>query len=293
MNTMVLPPLNNRDPQSNMLQMNGLYMSLMSAGVSPSNEDNAIKSYFGDFYVKARFSIENTFDKFLSSNPIELRPSKKMEKYLLSTPYSETMYFRADVPEGFNTTYLEYLSILSRAQQRANDIIDNVLIPFEQFVGRLISDEQYRHQIGLEIKQFRNLEKDYEDITGYLAKCFKLNSYKASAPFHEVVKRANDWKEVFEKTSKLRDLYQAFPRSSLNKRLNILYDNLDALMVQISKDQYRHIEKETRIALASGMYSVAKEIELAASTTYRSKVFITVINSTILNTEKVMDEINS
>ena len=41
--------------------------------------------------------------------------------------------------------------------------------------------------------------------------------------------------------------------------------------------------------MADGMYQIAKEIELSALTTYRSKNFIETMNTNILNMEKVAD----
>lgn len=279
--------LSERTPENNMAQMNALYMSLMTVGVTPSNEDNAIKSYFGDFYVKARFSIENTFDKFLSASPIELRPSNKMEKYVSSLPYTETMIMRAEIPEGLNVPYLTYLGVLIKAQERANKVIENVIRPFEIMVANLITDEGFRNGFTVEVKQFKNIERECEATVKELGACFEKNSYKASATFASVVKRTGDWKEVFSQAKQLRVLYQDFPQSEVTKRLNVLYENLDVLVTQISKDQYRSIEKRTREELANGMYIVAREIELAASTTYSSRVLLTALNDTILRVEEI------
>ena len=140
-----------------------------------------------------------------------------------------------------------------------------------------------------QVKEFKPLEAGYNKVVASMGKCFEKNSYKASAPFSEVVKRTGDWKTVFAKTKDLKSLYQAFPQNDITKRLNILYEQLDALVEQVREDKFERVEKETTRSLSEGMYHIAKEIELAALTTYRSKTFITVINETTKNVEAMMD----
>jgi hypothetical protein len=275
------------DPNQNMVQMNSLFLSLMSPVATTDCESFAFKRHFGDFYLKARFSIENTFDKFISTAPIELRPSHGFDRFIATTPYTDTMHLRAEIPEGLRVTFLEYLDVMIPAQQRANDVLEFVLKPFEKFVGRLISDEVFRNQSGQHIKEFKDLEAGYKKTIEAMGKCFGKNDYKASAPFSEVVKRNGDWRNVFAKTGELRTLYQAFPQKDITSRLNVLYESLDALVEQIQRDQYARVEADVTKEISAGMYHIAKEIELAGLTTFRSKTFITAINTTLLN----MDEI--
>lgn len=276
-----------RDPDQNMVQMNSLFMNLISQSSFCDCQSQPLKEFFGDFYTKARFSVENTFDKFMSVAPIELRPTNLFERFIDTKPYADTIQFRAEIPEGLVVTYLDYLEVLMPAQERANKIITNVIDPFSKFVGKMISDPVFRNQAGHQIKEFKSLEPEYEKTLKEFAKCFGKNDYRASAAFGEVVKRSGDWRAVFSLTAKLRKDYQAFPHKEITSKLNRLYEMLDELVDQIKLDGFKDVEKEVTQLLSVGMYHIAKEIELAALTTFRSKTFIETINTTIVNIEEL------
>lgn len=276
-----------RDPEQNLIQMNALFMDLITQSATADCQSFPLKEHFADFYMKARFSIENTFDKLMSVSPIELRPYGVFQRFVNSMPYSDTMQYRAEVPEGLRVTYLDYLEVLIPAQQRANKIIVDVIDPFTKFVGKMISDEIYRNQVGHEIKEFKKLEPEYQKTIKDFGNCFGKNDYHSSAAFGEVVKRSNDWRVVFENTFELRDYYKEFPHKEITSKLNRLYEMLDALIDQVKLDHYASVEKNVTQLLSTGMYHIAKEIELAALTTFRTKTFITAINTTIMNIEEM------
>lgn len=276
-----------RDPDQNMVRMNSLFLDLISTSATADCQSQPLKQYFGDFYTKARFSVENTFDKFLSSAPIELRPSKVFERFVATHPYADIIQYRAEVPEGLIVPFLDYLKVLMPAQESANDIIKDVINPFNTFVSKMISDEIFRNQAGHQIKEFAKLEPEYVAINKEFAKCFAKNDFKASAAFGEVVKRNGDWREVFADTDKLRKLYQAYPAQELTKKLNRLYEMLDELVDQIKLDHFEQVEKEVTQLLGNGMYFVAKMVELSALTTFRTRTFIESINTTIKNVESL------
>lgn len=276
-----------RDPEQNLIQMNALFMNLITQSATADCQSFPLKQHFADFYIKARFSIENTFDKLLSVSPIELSPANQFLRFVNNTPYADTMQLRAEVPEGLKVTFLEYLDVLTAAQGRANAVVENVIDPFTKFVGKMISDEIFRNQADHQIKEFANLEPEYEKTVKEFGKCFGKNDYHSSAAFGEVVKRNNDWRVVIDKTIDLRDEYKDFPHKEITTKLNRLYEMLDALIDQIKLDHYAQVEKNVTQLLSTGMYQIAKEIELAALTTFRTKTFITAINWTIKNIEDV------
>lgn len=276
-----------RDPDQNQLQMNSLFMNLISTSSFCDCQSQPLQQFFGDFYTKARFSVENTFDKYMSVAPIELRPTHLFERFVETKPYADTIQFRAEIPEGLKVTYLEYLSVLKPAQERANGIITNVIDPFTKFVGKMISDEVFRNQAGHQIKEFKSLEPEYVKTIKEFASCFDKNNYAASAAFGEVVKRNGDWKAVFSLTAQLKKDYQAFPHKEITSKLNRLYEMLDELVNQIKLDGYKDVEKEVTQLLSTGLYHIAKEVELAALTTFRTKTFIETINRTISNVEEL------
>jgi len=276
-----------RDPDQNMIQMNSLFLDMISQSAYCDCQSQPLKQFFGDFYTKARFSVENTFDKFLSSAPIELRPAKLFQRFVDEHSYADIIQYRAEIPEGLVVTYLDYLKVLAPAQASANDIVKDVIDPFSQFVGKMISDEIFRNQAGHQIKEFAKLEPEYVKINQEFAKCFGKNDYRASAAFGEVVKRNGDWRQVFSQTAALKKLYQDYPVQELTKKLNRLYEMLDELVDQIKLDHYEQVEKEVTQLLGNGMYFVAKMVELSALTTFRSRTFIETINTTVKNIEEL------
>lgn len=281
-----------RDPDQNMVQMNSLFLNLISQSVTADCQSQPLKQFFGDFYAKARFSVENTFDKFLSSTPIELRPAKVFERFIERNPYADIIQYRAEIPEGLTVSYLEYLKVLMPAQESANNIVKDVINPFSSFVSKMISDEVFRNQAGHQIKEFAKLEPEYVKLNKDFEKCFAKNDFRASAAFGEVVKRNGDWRAVFSETEGLKKLYQAYPAQELTKKLNRLYEMLDELIAQIKLDHFAEVEKEVTQLLGNGMYFVAKMVEISALTTFRSRTFIETINSTIKNVE-ALPNVNS
>lgn len=289
MNSLMADQFHDRNPNNNMAQLNVLYRAL-ATGASASCEDFGMKKYFGDFYLKARFSIENTFDKFLQGSLVGFSPTKKFEQFIVTLPYSDTMDLGAEVPEGMHSTYLDYLDDLIPAQQRANTVLAKTIIPLEIFVGKMISDEVFRGQIDHQINEFKELEPTYQKTVDSIGKHFAKNDFRASAKFSGVVKRTGDWKLVFARTKELEDLYHEFPQAEITKHLNRLYENLDVLAKQANNSAFNGTEKQTTKLLADGMYHVAREIELAALTTYRSKGMITAVNATIKSIDDAVDK---
>lgn len=276
------------DPDVNQVQMNSLLTSLISQSSFCDCQSQPLKELFGDFYSKARYSVQDTFEKFLKAAPVSLRPSRIFERFVDRTPYADIIQYRAEIPEGLKVTFLEYLEVLQPAQERANNIIKNVIDPFSKFVSKMVSDEVFRNQAGHQIRELSNLEPEYVKVVKDFEKCFAKNDYKSSAGFIEVVKRNNDWKRVFSETVALKKVYDDFPQEELTKKLNRLYEMLDELVEQVKLDQYDSVEKEVTELLSKGMYNVAKEVELAALTTFRTKTFITVIDINIGNLEEMI-----
>lgn len=274
-----------RDASSNMVHMNSLLMDMVSKSSFCDCQSMPLKDHFVDFYATARFSVETTFDKLLSAAPIELSPTRVFERFLQATPYTDFMQYRAEIPEGLCVTYLEYLAVLLPAQQRANDLIKNILDPYSKFIGKLISDEVFRNQLTHQIKELSNLESDHAVIQKAFAKCFSKNDFGSTAPVADVVRRNADWSAVFSQTTQLRKLYQAFPHQEVTKKLNTLYDMVDTLVEQIKLDQYVGVDKTLTVQLSTGLYSIAREVEMAATTTFSSRVFIESINTTIKSVE--------
>jgi hypothetical protein len=268
-----------------MVQMNSLFLNLISQSSYCDCQSQPLKDFFGDFYTKARFSVENTFDKFLSSAPVELRPSKVFGRFVTTHAYADIIQYRAEIPEGLIVPYLDYLKVLMPAQESANNIVKDVIDPFSAFVSKMISDEIFRNQAGHQIKEFNKLEPEYVKINKEFARCFAKNDFRASAAFGEVVKRNGDWHQVFDETATLKKMYQAYPVQELTKKLNRLYEMLDELVDQIKLDHFQEVEKEVTQLLGNGMYFVAKMVELSALTTFRSRAFIEAINTTIKNVE--------
>lgn len=275
-----------RKADDNIRQMNSMLMELVSTSALCDCQSYPLKNYFGDFYTKARFSIEDTFDKLLSTTPISLYPTKNFERFVDQRPYTDTIQYRAEIPEGLKVTYMEYLAVLVPAQERANRLLPDVIMPFSKFVAKLISDEIYRNQTVHQLKEFAHLETDYNKIIKDFGKCFGKNDFRATAAFGEVVKRNADWADVFAQTGVLRSYYQAFDHKGLTKELNNLYALLDKLIDQVRVDGYAQVAKEVTQILSTGMYAIAREVELASLTTFRCKIFIEAINTTVKNIEE-------
>lgn len=282
MTTIISPEIiGQRDDASNSVRMNSRFLDLVSNASLCDCQGQTLKNYFQDFYLATQFSIQSNIEKFRTGVALNLRPTAHMMRFLESKPYSDTMQYRVEVPEGLKVTYLEYLDVLIPAQQRANQILDVVIRPLKKYVGKLITDEVFRNSINHSIKEFTNLEASYKKTSDGFTKCFKVNDFTPTAALGEMVKRTSDWKTVFSRTEELKKAYDAYDQKTITKELNELYEVVDELVRQVKIDGFDNIDKSTTKLLSGGMYHVAREIELSAVTTFRSQTFMKTINTTI------------
>lgn len=287
MQTFILPSfIKDTDEDLVGRRMNALFTDMMTNASFCDCQSHPIKTYFGDLYQQARFSITNSFEKYKTGIGAQLRPVAKMIRYVEQTPYADILQDRAEVPEGLSVSYLEYLEPLTRAQERANNIVEGVIRPFAKYIAKLTTDATFRNGIRHSIREFTDLEKGHKELTDEMAACFQKNSYSATAPFQQVVRRNGDWSLVFAQTEKLKKLYDKYDHKEVTKALNSLYENINELMKVIQNDDLKNVEKDLTQQLAIGMYSVAREVEFSAHTTFRTITFIKTMNTTIESFEK-------
>lgn len=287
MHTFILPStVNDHDEDTVGRRMNVAFMDMITNSSFCDCQSHAIRDYFGELYTQARFSIANTFEKYRTGMATQIRPSKKFMQHMEGTPYMDVMDERAEVPEGLSVTYLEYLNVLVPAQERASEVLTNVIRPFTKYVAKLITDEKVRNGVRHSIREFTDLEKDHEKFEREFGECFAKNSYGPTQPFSAVVKRQADWQLVFKKTEELKKHYDKYDQKAITSALNDLYASVGELMKLVNAEGFAGVDRDLTKQLASGMYSVAREIEFSAHTTYRTVTFINCVNATVETAEK-------
>lgn len=283
----ILPTiLDGKDEDTNKRIMNASLMSLISTSSYCDCQSQPLSKYYASLYQSARFAISGAIDKYLMGKMGNLKNPGKFLKYVENTPYANTLQERAEVPEGLCVTYLEYLDVLIPAQERANAVLTTVIRPFTKYCAKIVTDVTFRNSVRHSIKEYTDLEASHKLIVDELGKCFSKNRYGADASFSQVVRRAGDWPEVFKKTDQLKKLYDVYDQKAVTQGLNELYEVVDKLVEVINTDGMSKAEAEVTKLLGSGIYSVAREIEFTAHTTFRTQTLLKAIDETVSGLEK-------
>lgn len=231
----------------------------------------------------SKFShLVDTTKQFVSNllNPINVyfggKDNKQMfmqmERFAGLAKYPELKRYQVRVPEGFEGKLLDYAKRLEEANNFTNQLIVDVIQPFNIYVGQLINNPALLNSITFKHKV------DVKDITKVkkeLGKFFKPNAKWGEIDFQ---KAFGNMKELNDYVKQMRILHEVHALSNvayLKESVKNLNDNLGHLSDYIRSNQNNQtVNSKVMEVLAALTYSVAEQVEFYAAVNHMTSQLI-------------------
>lgn len=179
---------------------------------------------------------------------------------------------RLPVPAGMSVHWVQYLDTLQEATDIAVKIYEEVLYPFELFIGQAINNPAV---LGNSTFQHNVRVHDLNSIRKNLA-AVRKNGSQAFMPYTKALRRNADWYEIQEKIDRLIKTQLQVPVELVQKTVNDIDESMSRLIKQMMdpNQQYRAApevisqmaELCTIIAEEVTFYSATVALNAAAST---------------------------
>lgn len=138
--------------------------------------------------------------------------------------YTNLMHLQVPVPPGMSVPWVDYLAVLQEATNIANRIYEEVLYPFELFIGQalnnpdIVSNASFQHSVR---------PHDLNDIKRKLSRV-RANGEQASVPYSKAVRRNADWAEI------QRDV-DTLLKSQMQLPIELVKSTVDSIDVSMTK----------------------------------------------------------
>jgi hypothetical protein len=140
------------------------------------------------------------------------------------TTYTNLMHLQVPVPPGMSVPWVEYLAVLQEATNIANRLYEEVLYPFELFIGQalnnpeIVSNASFQHSVR---------PHNLDDIKRKLSRV-RANGEQASIPYSKAVRRNGDWAEI------QRDV-DTLLKSQLQLPVELVKNTVDSIDISMTK----------------------------------------------------------
>jgi hypothetical protein len=209
-------------------------------------------------------------------------------KHLNSISYSDVRELRAYVPEGLDTTYIEYMTALKPAVIHLRDIVANVLNPYCTYLAELMSNKTSLLSIDPKTALHDDLEKKREALFKEINACFSKDNFSNETKISKVAISNNQWHSIFENIKFLTDTLRAVDKSKVKQLTSQCEDYLEIIYANLKNDKEENTTPEVANALAKGAYQIACDLEFFSIVYYKVLVLETAINNTIEKTNETL-----
>ena len=218
-----------------------------------------------------------------ASNMIRDMNTNFIPDYKLNTELNRTEYMVLkdtvlECPPGMNVSFLNYVSVLIRASQWADDTVIPTLSSVEKYINRAAGVQDFfvngiSDPLSHRIEEIRKQDKT---IREQIAKCYDTKSTLSNTTFGKAFDRTADWAELSEQISNLKDLQAKLKLKQIHDQVKRIVASAEYLSGNYTATESAiHNDKKT-LEVANILYVAASLVEFAASLSYMNKTFIEV-----------------
>jgi len=224
----------------------------------------------------------NLFQGFISG----FSPDSRLLNFANTVPYSALAPMKIYVPEGFSGNALEYVQLLKESVTHTEDLVANVINPYNGFLSALISNPDSAKNTAIRPAIFDRKDRERDELNMKIGKFFK-NGTSSTGKYEQFFKRNLELVESKRDLDQIyRDLTKISP-STVQKAVNDTIDLIAGLESVLPKEQLKQISPQTVKFLAEATLTVAKEVEFYGITRYRSETFVKCFEETLALLKKV------
>lgn len=207
------------------------YVQLPTVGRTVSTEAlkvNFVHKKLAEQLKKLWGTTTEYISTLFDSAPKQLRGSVTLGDTIRAAqnnPYLNDVELKMPVPEGLQSSYLEYVELLIGMADAVDEFYDSGLIPFKTWVGSVLNNPEKISTIapGNHLKTF-----DPTQFIDLHAKSFK--GHAVEVKYRQVIKRNSDW-ELLE--TKLNELLSKMSGEHSPQAVSETVRNLDTMLGEL------------------------------------------------------------
>lgn len=197
---------------------------------------------------------------------------RKFQGYLRTIDYATLMPLRVVTLERFNSTWIDYVTLLAKAHERVMVIQKELLTPFEMFLGTALNNPDHMKSIGNLANLPKRSNKGYDDIAKGFNTAF-TGKVSGHLTYGDVVKRNADVMPVCVGLNNLNNDFVTLSRSDLIKQVNRISELLGLITDKMKNGDNQAMSGNFTKALGDLTYAVAQDVEFYTTYGYRLESF--------------------
>lgn len=236
----------------------------------------SMKTFFNDLpFVVAE-------DKGSDQPKFTRRGFEETQRLLEKQDHTKIMSLRVYTPEGFKGHLPGYVEELLVAQKFVNNIVGEILTPFNTYLSKLISDKKSIMDTRIPMQHLGQAKHDRENITARLGTFFEPGSTNTSCKLGDVIQRAGDWKQFSYNVEQLSENFDPKKPGQVKEAIGHCAEFLDILSTNAENDDLREISAQNLRVLGDITLEVAHQVELFSLVNYQVNSLLAVMGQ---NTE--------
>ena len=263
-------------------------VSLESMNLGPAVESLAAR-YFP--------TITETFTKFtdgltalrqkLTMLDFSSGGSHPFLKRISGIQYLDIAELTVYVPEGLQTSYLEYSNELNAAAQRAAGV-EAELSKFSKYIAVLLSDRQAKIDHVLNAQEFTTMAKSRAAVVEAMAQHFAKGSTRTDVRYATAVRRNSEWETIYKNVEHQQKLLNPAALEHVRKKMDECVDLLDRLVKSAERGEFQDAAPEQIKKLSNYVYEMASELEFFSVVFYRCRALAESVDATMKKVDKVV-----
>ena len=208
-------------------------------------------------------------------------------KSIMKTTYTDFKNVTVFVPQGLDTTYLDYQSVLTDAVAASVKLEEAVLDPLIKWLGERLGNPMSLSSSvsALRIPGFAALK--IEAIEERIHESFiKTGQKQSEVPYPQAIRRQGDWDTMVKGIESMEMLMTEDYHKRLLEKMRRLDDLLATLVrrVKESPETYK-FSSQALADLATTTYTAARHLEFYGLTKYRLEEYSTAVRDSIAKLE--------
>lgn len=189
------------------------------------------------------------------------------KKTMAKHEYLDVRLVNVPVPEGFEGSYLEYVTMLQEVFAGMGDIVDDVLVPVSDALSLLVAHPERATGVTSDamLKSITYPHQVMEEFTVKMEEFFVKNGTDESKPFGDLFERNKDLMTFIEKSITLSKVYDRRPTPQVIEKIAYLNEVSDLLYVRLKNGQLTEIQNKQADMAAQMLSQASRCVEMYAA----------------------------
>ena len=254
---------------------------MADAPLITDGEDVAIanESFIRENFPIVGQALDSIVGLLKTLTPIEkvLGDQQRLQGIVGNVDYMSLGPLLVDVPEGLNTDYLTYLTVVEQLYEHAAQVETVLLDPLQRHLAQLVSSPTARYTFNPALdKQVREFSRERDQIRSQLDKCF-TNSGKSKIHYQKAFRRNGDWRDIYATAERIMKLSE-LDTTRIMKKAEQISELSDTLVKLNASGELPTMDAKTFEATRFMMQAAAEEVSMISIAYYHGKAGTTALS---------------